>query len=116
MAEATMPQMLIAEFVGTFLLVFTVGCNVLSNASAFVGVSIGCVLMVIIYAFGAISGGNFNPAVSVMLGIIQAMGKDVGMPWGKVAAYCGTQIAGGIFGGVAYAILFMNQFNLQPNK
>jgi len=111
-----MPQMLIAEFVGTFLLVFTVGCNVLSNASAFVGVSIGCVLMVIIYAFGAISGGNFNPAVSVMLGIIQSMGKDVKMPWGKVGAYCGVQFLGGICGGVAYLGLFGKSFNVGPAK
>merc|ERR1719380_175369 len=101
-----MAQMCVAEFVGTFLLVFTVGCNVLSNASAFVGVSIGCVLMVIIYAFGGISGGNFNPAVSVMLGIIETMKEGKGMGWKDVGIYCGVQILAGIVAGFCYFALF----------
>jgi len=110
-------QCCVAEFVGTFLLVFTVGCNVLSNATAFVGVSIACVLMVSIYAFGGISGGNFNPAVSVMLGIVQAMGGPVaGFDAKKVAIYCVTQITAGICAGLCYLGLFGKSFNLQPSK
>lgn len=104
-----------AEFVGTFLLVFTVGCNVVGQTAIFAGVSIACVLMVMIYSFGAVSGGNFNPAVSVMLGITKTMGAD-GMEWKDVGIYCGTQIFAGIAAGFCYFGLFGHTFNLAPAK
>jgi len=105
----------VAEFVGTFLLVFTVGCNVLGNTPVWGGVSIACVLMVAIYALGGISGGNFNPAVSLTLGINKSMGGN-GMDWGSVATYMGVQILAGIVAAFSYAILFWNAFNLGPSK
>ena len=46
-----------------------VGCNVLGGSATWAGVSIAFVLMVAIYALGGISGANFNPAVSVQLGL-----------------------------------------------
>jgi len=79
MAAATSSEIL-AEFVGTYLLIFTVGCNVMCQTPVWAGVSIACVLMVMIYAFGGISGGNFNPAVSFALGLTKKMGgKGIGM-------------------------------------
>jgi aquaporin Z len=107
---------LVAEFTGTFLLIFTVGCNVLSQTAVWAGVSIACVLMVVIYAFGGVSGGNFNPAVSVMLGIIETMKPDAGMKWGEVGMYCGVQILAGICAGFSYFALFGHAFNLAPAK
>jgi len=106
----------VAEFVGTFLLVFTVGCNVLGKTPVWAGVSIACVLMVAIYALGKVSGGNFNPAVSVALGISHAMGAPNGMDWQKVGIYCVVQILAGIVAAFSYAILFWNAFNLAPSK
>lgn len=52
------------EAVGTFFLVFTVGCTVLA-ASPLAPLAIGSALMVMVYAGGHISGGHFNPAVSL---------------------------------------------------
>jgi len=104
-----------AEFVGTFLLVFTVGCNVLGKTAVWAGVSIACVLMVSIYAFGGISGGNFNPAVSVTLGITKFMGGP-GMEPKDVGIYCLVQIAGGIAAGMCYLALFGFSFQLGPSK
>eukprot|EP00409_Alexandrium_fundyense_P005260 CAMPEP_0185900872 /NCGR_PEP_ID=MMETSP0196C-20130402/320_1 /TAXON_ID=2932 /ORGANISM="Alexandrium fundyense, Strain CCMP1719" /LENGTH=91 /DNA_ID=CAMNT_0028619421 /DNA_START=120 /DNA_END=392 /DNA_ORIENTATION=+ len=63
----------LAEFVGTFLLILTVGCNVLSSNPNWGGVSIASVLMVMIYALGGASGANFNPAVSLALGLTGKM-------------------------------------------
>jgi len=114
MAASTLSQ-LTAEFVGTFLLIFTVGCNVLGNSGVFAGVSIACVLMVCIYSFGGISGANFNPAVSVGLGLCKAMGGN-GMDWAQVGMYCVTQIVAGISAGLTYTALFGHPFNLQPAK
>jgi aquaporin Z len=52
------------EFIGTFVLVFTVCCTVLSDQSL-APVAIGASLMVSVYAGGHISGGHYNPAVSL---------------------------------------------------
>jgi len=99
-----------AEFVGTFMLVFTVGCNVLTGQPVWGGVSIACVLTVMIYALGKSSGGNFNPAVSVSLGLA---GK---MEWAEVAIYSVTQIVAGICAGLCYFAMFGDSFNLGPTK
>jgi len=99
-----------AEFVGTFMLVFTVGCNVLTGQPVWGGVSIACVLTVMIYALGKSSGGNFNPAVSVALGIAKKM------EWTEVAIYSVTQIVAGILAGLCYLGMFGESFNLQPTK
>lgn len=53
-----------AEFIGTFFLVLTVGCTVLAKAPL-APLAIGSVLMVMVYAGGHISGGHFNPAVTL---------------------------------------------------
>src|SRR5258708_9155409 len=56
----------IAEFIGTFFLVLTIGCTVIGHgAGPFAPLAIGSVLMVMIFAGGHISGGHFNPAVTL---------------------------------------------------
>ena len=52
------------ELIGTFFLVFTVGAAV-GSASPFAPLAIGAVLMVMIYAGGHLSGGHYNPAVTL---------------------------------------------------
>merc|ERR1719191_241405 len=97
-----------AEFLGTFLLVFTVGCNVLGGSPTWGVTSIAAVLMVSIYALGDVSGANFNPAVSVALGL---SGK---VDWATVGIYCVVQIIAGICAGLSYGALFFKVFNLAP--
>src|SRR5882724_4466485 len=56
----------LAEFIGTFFLVLTIGCTVSGNgAGALAPLAIGFALMVMIFAGGHISGGHFNPAVTL---------------------------------------------------
>ncbi len=56
----------IAEFIGTFFLVLTVGCTVIPGAPGVIApLAIGGALMVMIFAGGHISGGHFNPAVTL---------------------------------------------------
>jgi aquaporin Z len=99
-----------AEFVGTFALVFTIGCNVLTGQPVWGGVSIACVLTVMIYALGKSSGANFNPAVSVALGMSKKM------PWKEVGIYSAVQITAGLLAGMAYSVLFDKTTSLAPTK
>jgi len=98
----------IAEFVGTFLLVFTVGCNVVKGDPIWAATSIACVLMVSIYALGGVSGANFNPAVSLSLAI---SGK---LDWITAVVYICIQIIAGIAAGFSYAAFLGTAFNLGP--
>jgi len=116
MAAADMAPRLVAEFVGTFLLVFTIGCNVLGQSGIWAGVSIACALMVAIYSLGDISGANFNPAVSVSIAISTAMKGPGDMDWTTCMLYCCAQLLGGITAAFSYAALFWNAFNLGPTK
>ena len=60
----------IVEFIGAFFLVLTVGMTVLDpGAGAFAPLAIGSALMVMVYAGGHISGGHFNPAVTLAVWI-----------------------------------------------
>ena len=96
-----------AEFLGTFWLTFG-GCGSAVLAAAFpdlgigfLGVSVAFGLTVITgaYAFGPISGGHFNPAVS--LGLVAA-GR---MPASQLAGYVVSQVAGACFAaGILYLI------------
>jgi len=56
----------LVEFIGTFFLVFTVGMTVIApGAGAMAPLAIGSVLAVMIFAGGHVSGGHFNPAVTL---------------------------------------------------
>ena len=98
---------LMAEFLGTFWLVLG-GCGSAVLAAAFPGVGIGLLgvslafgltVLTGAYALGPISGGHFNPAVSVGL---WAGGR---FPGSQVVPYAIAQIIGAIVGaGVLYLI------------
>lgn len=105
-----LPSKLIAEFIGTFVLVLTVGMNVLvaSKAAAF---SIAASLMCMIYAVGDVSGANFNPAVTTA---IVASGRGKLEP--KTAGfYVLTQLVAGLLASFVYEAVHMGiTFPLGP--
>jgi aquaporin Z len=56
----------VMEFIGTFFLVLTIGMSVIAGGSGVIPpLAIGSVLMVMIFAGGHISGGHYNPAVTL---------------------------------------------------
>jgi aquaporin Z len=98
---------LLAEFFGTFWLVLG-GCGSAVLAAAFPDVGIGLVgvslafgltVLTMAYAVGHVSGGHFNPAISLGLAVAgRFAGKDLG-------PYVVAQVLGGIVaGGVLYVI------------
>ncbi len=94
------PRKLVVEFIGTFFLVFTVGMAVIDpGAGAMAGLAIGTVLAVMIFAGGHISGGHYNPAVT--LGVL-LRGK-VGI--NDAVGYWVVQVAAGIVAAIAVTIM-----------
>lgn len=74
----------IYEFIGTFFLVLTVGMTVLNPHSAGVlaPLAIGSVLAVLVYAGAHISGGHYNPAVSLSVFLRGKLSlSDLGIYW-----------------------------------
>jgi len=102
-----MIRQLSAEFFGTFWLVFG-GCGSAVLAAAFpelgigfagVSLAFGLTVLTMAYAVGGISGGHFNPAVTLGLSIA---GRAA---WKDLVPYWVAQVAGAIVAGAAlYAI------------
>jgi aquaporin Z len=102
----TAGQRYFAEFLGTFgLLLFGGGAAVFSIQASLsflagldnsrvvlVSAAIGLAVLGGAYALGDISGGHFNPAVTISMAVSRRM------PWSDVAPYIIAQIVGGIVG------------------
>ena len=60
----------LVEFIGTFFLVLTIGCTVIApGAGSLAPLAIGASLMVMVFAGGHVSGGHYNPAVTLAVWI-----------------------------------------------
>lgn len=98
----------LVEFIGTFFLVLTAGCTLaITGGSQFAPVAIGLALMVMIYAGGYISGGHYNPAISLgaaLRGVLQ---------WKHVPMYWIAQLLGGT-AAAFMVIYFMQSLNPAP--
>ncbi|MDE1994902.1 MAG: aquaporin Z [Rhizobiaceae bacterium] len=101
-----MQKKLIAEFLGTFWLVFG-GCGSAIFAAAFpslgigflgVAFAFGLTVLTMAYAVGGVSGGHFNPAVSVGLTVAGRL------PASQLVPYIVAQVIGAI---VAAAVLYL---------
>lgn len=68
----------IYEFIGTFFLVFTVGMTVMNpnSIALFAPLAIGSALAVMVFAGGHISGGHYNPAVSLAVFLRKKLSLD----------------------------------------
>mmetsp|Transcript_75947 Transcript_75947/g.169882 ORF Transcript_75947/g.169882 Transcript_75947/m.169882 type:complete len:291 (-) Transcript_75947:120-992(-) len=94
--EPLLRERLLAELVGTFFLVLTV-CLSVAGGGALAAVAIGLVLGVEIYTFGAVSGGFFNPAVT--LAVLLSGRQKISAP--DAALYMLAQCTGALLAGFA---------------
>jgi aquaporin Z len=81
----------LVEFIGAFFLVLTIGMTVIDpGAGNLAPLAIGSALMIMVYAGGHVSGGHYNPAVTIAVWL---RGR---CPTADVPAYIGSQIAAGV--------------------
>lgn len=103
----TYVRRLIAETFGTFLLVFGVigvALNYGGEAKPLVvGLAVGIAVLGGAYAVGHISGGHFNPAVSIG---VAAAGR---MPWKDVLPYAAAQVVGGLIATLIHFVIVLTQ-------
>lgn len=92
----------IVEFIGTFFLVFTVGMAVRSGAPL-APLAIGASLMVMIFAGGHVSGGHFNPAVTLAVYLRGKADAKDGVPFGR---YWSAQMGGSLAAALIVTFLF----------
>jgi aquaporin Z len=100
----------LVELIGTFLFVLTVGMVVIDpGAGALAPIAIGSLLMVIVYAGGHVSGGHYNPAVTLAVWL---RGR---CPTADVLPYWISQILGAFAGG-ALALYLKGNPILTPKE
>jgi aquaporin Z len=83
----------VVEAIGTFFLVFTVAAAA-GSGSPLAPLAIGAILMVMIYAGGHISGGHYNPAVTLAVLVRHRIGMR------DAAGYWIAQLVGGLLAAV----------------
>lgn len=90
----------LVEIIGTFFLVLTVACTgLLGTQGVIAPLAIASALMVMVYAGGHISGGHYNPAVSIAATMRGAL------PKGQLGPYMIAQIVGGILAVIVFNVM-----------
>jgi aquaporin Z len=119
MTAPTMMHRLSAEFIGTFWLVLG-GCGSAVFAAKFpsdgtatgigmgigflgVALAFGLTVLTGVYAFGTISGGHFNPAVTLGAAIARRV------EWKALPTYWIAQVAGGVVAGLVIYVIAKGQ-------
>ncbi len=100
-----MRKNLVAEFLGTYILVFAgtgamaIGALTGEPGHAGIAITFGFVIVALIYSFAHISGAHFNPAVTIAFWAMGEFNKS------KVLPYIAAQILGAIL--ASYSLYFL---------
>ena len=99
------PQAFAAEFVGTFILVFTIFGVIHSKAPAgFAGVAIGLVVFAAIIPVAPTTGASINPARTFGPMLVQQLAGGT-VHWGQLPVYLLAELAAGALAAIAYQAL-----------
>src|SRR5512143_184724 len=97
----------LTEFIGTFFLVLTV-CLTVIGAVPMAPLAIGASLMIMLYMGGHISGGHYNPAVSLAAAL---RGK---LPGSELVPYMVAQVLGAIVASLLVYVIMGRTFTVAP--
>ncbi len=97
----------LTEFIGTFFLVLTV-CLTAPTGNPLAPLAIGASLMIMVYMGGHISGGHYNPAVSLAAALRGAL------PMGRLAPYWLAQVFGAVVAALAARYALGKPFACAP--
>jgi glycerol uptake facilitator-like aquaporin len=110
MTATTATRAVTAEFLGSaLLLAAVVGSGIMGERLSSGNVAIallanslatGAALVALLLTFGPLSGGHFNPVVSL------ADASQHGLPWGRVPGYLLAQVAGALLGVIVAHLMF----------
>lgn len=89
----------LTEFIGMFLFVLVVGMVVIDPVGSLAPLAIGSVLMILVYAGGHVSGGHYNPAVTLAVWLRGRLSTA------DVAPYWISQILGAF--AASYVVLYL---------
>ena len=108
-----LPRRLVAEAIGTGILVFFGAGSVVAAltvlggrrlgdyaALGMIAIAFSLAIAIAIYAFGTTSGAHINPAVTVSLALVRRF------PWSEVLPYIGAQLAGALAGAILIVAVF----------
>lgn len=98
----------ITEFIGTFFLVLTIGLTVNGGAGSMAPLAIGAALMIMVYAGGHISGGHYNPAVTLAVLIRGRIATAEAIP------YMIVQVIGAVV--AAFTVKYLIGDAIMPDK
>ena len=99
---------LLAEIAGTFMF-FVIGAGAIvttvvvgspPNSLLVIALAHGLALAIAVSSFGAISGGHFNPAVTLGLAVARKH------PWPRVLTYWAAQLIGALLAGLVLRVFF----------
>jgi len=103
----------IAELIGTFALVFCGTGSIIINdvtggvvCNVGIGITFGMIVMVMIFAFGNISGAHINPAVTIAFAVTDRFDKKLVIP------YIIAQLIGGLLASIVLRLMFLDHDDL----
>ena len=102
----------ISEMIGSFFLVFTVCICVLQTNVVLAPLSIGTILVALVFATGNVSGAHFNPAVSLVIHLVHP-GK---MPLSKTLKFIAIQCFSGFVASMLCWWIMGKTFTLTPGE
>ena len=113
MNRNTLTREVLAEFIGTYVLITFGAANVAqvvlshekNGAYLSINIAWGIAVMMGIFVAGGVSGAHLNPAVT----FANAVCRD--FAWSKVFPYCAAQVAGAFCGAATAFFLYHEAFN-----
>ena len=112
--EVSAVQAFFAEFVGTFILVFTVFGVIHRKASAgFAGVAIGLVVFAAIIPVAPTTGASINPARTFGPMLVQQLAGG-SVAWSQLPVYLAAEFLAGVLAALAYVAISRTRADATP--